>query len=116
MAGLILISITYATTTSSLGLLIAALGKTPQAARSLSVLAVLIMVMLGGAWMPATGFPGWLRMLTAFIPTRWAVDGFDLALSPGGSFAQVLPNAGRLALFTVGFASLAVARFRWDEP
>ncbi len=115
IGGLLLISLIYATTTSSLGLLIAALGKTPQAARSLSVLGVLIMVMLGGAWMPASGFPGWLQTVSALIPTRWAIEGFDSALSPTGSFSEVLPHAARLAMFTVAFAALAVWRFRWDE-
>ena len=59
------------------GLLIASLGKTPNAARGASIFATLIMVMLGGAWVPTFVFPEWLQHLTVVVPTRWAVDGFD---------------------------------------
>ena len=56
-----LVCLSYAATAASFGLLIAALGKTPQAARGLSAMAVLLMVMLGGAWVPTFAFPGWLQ-------------------------------------------------------
>ena len=70
---------------SSFGLLIAALGKTPQATRGVAILAVLLMVMLGGAWVPSFVFPAWLQKVTLAIPARWAVDGLDATTWRGAS-------------------------------
>jgi hypothetical protein len=69
--------IAFALLTSSFGLLIAAIGKTPEATRGLAIFATLIMVMLGGAWVPSFVFPQWLQTASLVVPTRWAVDGLD---------------------------------------
>jgi len=63
--------------TAAFGLMIAALGKTVEATRGYAVMATLIMVMLGGAWVPTFVFPQWLQKVTVVIPTRWAMDGLD---------------------------------------
>src|SRR5205807_10404538 len=73
--GFLLIALCYALAASTFGLLIAAIGKTPGAARGISIMVVLVMVLLGGAWMPSNFFPPWLQSITPFVPTRWAVDG-----------------------------------------
>jgi len=97
------------------GLLIAALGKTPGSTRGLASLAVLMMVMLGGAWVPSFIFPRWLQQLTVVVPARWAVDGLDAMTWRGlGLEAAVLPTIMLLG-FAALFGALAVARFRWDE-
>jgi len=99
---------------SSFGLLIAALGKTPQATRGVAILAVLLMVMLGGAWVPAFVFPAWLQKVTLAIPARWAVDGLDATTWRGASLLATLPTIGVLLAFASLFGALAVARFRWE--
>lgn len=100
---------------SSFGLLIAALGKTPQATRGMAILAVLLMVMLGGAWVPSFIFPAWLQKVTLAIPARWAVDGLDATTWRGASLLATLPTVGALLAFAALFGALAVARFRWEE-
>jgi ABC-2 family transporter len=100
---------------SSFGLLIAALGKTPQATRGVAILAVLLMVMLGGAWVPSFVFPAWLQKVTLAVPARWAVDGLDATTWRGASLAATLPTIGVLLAFATVFGALAVARFRWEE-
>src|SRR6185312_1718150 len=72
MAGFLGICIGFSLMTASFGLLIAGLGKTAEATRGLAILVTLMMVMLGGAWVPAFLFPKWLQTLTMFIPTRWS--------------------------------------------
>ena len=57
LPGFIGIAVAFALLTSSFGLLIAAIGKTPEATRGLAIFATLIMVMLGGAWVPSFIFP-----------------------------------------------------------
>jgi ABC-2 type transport system permease protein len=100
---------------SNFGLLIAALGKTPQATRGVAILTALLMVMLGGAWVPSFLFPAWLQKLTLAIPARWAVDGLDAALWRGASLRATLPTVGMLLGFAAIFGALAVVRFRWEE-
>jgi ABC-2 type transport system permease protein len=100
---------------STFGLLIAALGKTPPATRGVATLAVLLMVMLGGAWVPSFVFPAWLQKVTLAVPARWAVDGLDATTWRGASFVATLPTIGALLAFATLFGALAVARFRWEE-
>ncbi len=95
--------------------LIAALGKTPEATRGLAILATLLLVMLGGAWVPSFIFPQWLQTASLFVPTRWAIDGLDAMTWRGlGLDAAVLPVLVMLG-FTVVFGALAIARFDWEE-
>ena len=114
-AGFLLVAAAYTLTASAFGLLVAALGKTPQAARGLSVLAVLVMVLLGGSWMPMFLFPRWVQTLTLCLPTRWAVDGFEGATWRGLGFSTLALKALVLLGFAAVFAGLAAARFRWEE-
>ena len=115
VVGLIGIAICFSLMTASFGLLIAAFGKTPEAARGIATFATLVLVMLGGAWMPSFLFPQWLQDMTVFIPTRWAVDGFDAMTWRGlGIDAAILPMAA-LAGFTFLFGSLAVWRFAREQ-
>jgi ABC-2 type transport system permease protein len=100
---------------ANFGLLIAALGKTPAATRGVTTLAVLMMVMLGGAWVPTFIFPAWLQQATIVVPARWAVDGLDAMTWRGlGLRAAVMPIAV-LVGFAVLFWMVSVARFRWEE-
>ncbi len=115
LLGFALVATTYALTASAFGLLIAALGKTPQAARGISVMAVLLMVLLGGAWIPMFLFPSWVQTLTLMLPTRWAVDGFEGATWRGLGFVALASRAAVLLGFATVFGGLAAWRFRWEE-
>ena len=100
---------------ATFGLLVAALGKTAAATRRVATFAVLIMVMLGGAWVPSFIFPAWLQRITVVIPARWAVDGLDAMTWRGlGLDAAITPTLVLLG-FAVLFALLTVIRFRWEE-
>jgi ABC-2 type transport system permease protein len=100
---------------ATFGLLIAAVGKTPASARGVTTLAVLMMVMLGGAWVPTFIFPRWLQRLTVVVPARWAVDGLDAMSWRGiGMSGAVMPTIVLLG-FAAAFALVAAARFQWEE-
>ena len=114
-AGLVLVLVCFALLTASFGLLVAALGRTPEATRGLAILATLLMVMLGGAWVPAFIFPEWLQTVSLAVPTRWAVDALDAMTWRGQPFsAALLPSAVMLG-FAAAFSLLAIWRFRWEE-
>jgi ABC-2 type transport system permease protein len=115
VVGFLAVSVGCAAMAATFGLLIASIGETPGGSRGVASLAVLVMVMLGGAWMPTFIFPSWLQRLTVVMPTRWAVDGLDAMTWRGlGGSAAVLPTAVLIG-FAVLFGSLALARFRWEE-
>jgi ABC-2 type transport system permease protein len=114
-AGFLAVALACALMASTFGLLIASLGRTPGGTRGVAILAVLMMVMLGGAWVPTFVFPLWAQRLTIVVPARWAVDGLDAMTWRGlGPGAAILPTAVLLG-FAVLFGTLAVARFRWEE-
>jgi ABC-2 type transport system permease protein len=77
--------------------------------------AVLMMVMLGGAWVPTFVFPAWMQTLTLIVPARWAVDGLDAMTWRGiGLSGAILPTAVLLG-FAALFGAIALTRFRWEE-
>ena len=113
--GFLLVSIAASLMAATFGLLVAALGRTPASARGVTTLAVLMMVMLGGAWVPTFIFPMWLQRLTIVVPARWAVDGLDAMTWRGIGFSgAVLPTVVLLG-FAALFGLVAAARFRWEE-
>ncbi|WP_457352415.1 ABC transporter permease [Roseateles sp. P5_D6] len=114
-AGFVLVLACFALLTASFGLLIAALGRTPEATRGLAILATLLMVMLGGAWVPAFIFPEWLQTASLAVPTRWAVDALDAMTWRGQPFAAALLPSAVMLGFSAAFGLLAIWRFRWEE-
>jgi len=113
--GFLGISIACAVMASTFGLLVAALGNSPATARGVTTLAVLMMVMLGGAWVPTFIFPAWLQQLTVIVPVRWAVDGLDAMTWRGIGLSGALIPVAVLLGFAAAFASVAASRFRWEE-
>jgi ABC-2 type transport system permease protein len=115
LPGFLGVAVCFGVLTASFGLLIAAYGKTPEAARGIAVFATLIMVMLGGAWVPSFMFPDWVQKVTVAVPTRWAIDGLDAMTWRGlGMDAAGMAMAAELG-FALLFAVLALTRFRRDQ-
>jgi ABC-2 type transport system permease protein len=115
VVGFLAVSVGCALMAATFGLLVASIGQTPGGSRGVASLAVLLMVMLGGAWMPTFIFPAWLQRLTVVMPTRWAVDGLDAMTWRGlDGRAAILPTV-MLIGFALLFGTLALARFRWEE-
>jgi len=112
-AGFVGVCAAFSLMTAAFGLMVAALGGTVEATRGYSIAATLIMVMLGGAWVPTFIFPKWLQKLTVIIPTRWAMDGLDGMTWRGLGFSSALAPIAVLLLFTLLFGVVAVMRFRW---
>jgi ABC-2 type transport system permease protein len=111
LPGFLGVGLCFALVTANFGLLIAAYGKTPEAARGMATFATLIMVMLGGAWVPAFLFPQWLQSVTLAVPTRWAVDGLDAMTWRGLSLDAAWPAMLAQLGFAVLFGALALWKF-----
>jgi len=115
LPGFLLITLGFALFTGAFGLLIAALGRTPEATRGLAIMATLFMLMLGGAWVPAFIFPAWLQKASLVFPTRWAIDGLEAMTWRGQGFQAALAPTGVLVGYALFFGLLAWARFPFEE-
>ena len=112
--GFLGVCVAFAIMTAAFGLLVAVLGKTPEASRGIAILVTLLLVMLGGSWVPAFIFPQWLQKVSFAVPTRWAVDGLDGLIWRGWNFQDALAPIGALLAFAAFFGAVAVWRFRWE--
>ncbi len=115
VTGFVMVAIAFAILTSTFGLLIAALGRTPEATRGIAVLATLLLVMLGGAWVPTFVFPEWLQSATLVVPTRWAIDGLEAMTWRGLGLEAALPPVAAMLVLSALFGWIAVKRFAWEE-
>ncbi|OLE97946.1 MAG: hypothetical protein AUG75_02210 [Cyanobacteria bacterium 13_1_20CM_4_61_6] len=113
--GFFAIAVACALMASTFGLVVAALGNSPATARGITTLAVLMMVMLGGAWVPSFIFPAWLQQFTLVVPVRWAVDGLDAMTWRGVGLSGALLPTAILFGFAVAFSVVAASRFKWEE-
>jgi ABC-2 type transport system permease protein len=86
-------------------MLLAALGRTEQAASGAGWAALLVMAMLGGGMVPLFVMPPWMLVASNASPAKWAILGFEGALWRGFSPAEMaLPCA---ILWGVGAACFA---------
>jgi ABC-2 type transport system permease protein len=114
-AGFVLIGAGFACMASGFGLLMSTIGKTPQAARGVGILAILLATALSGAWLPAFLFPPWLQKATLVVPSRWAIDGLDAMTWRGLDLSAALAPAAILFASAAVMIVLALWRFRWEE-
>jgi ABC-2 type transport system permease protein len=113
--GFLAVALGFGALTAGFGLLIAAFGKTPEAARGIAMFATLILVMLGGAWVPSFMFPAWVQQVTLVTPTRWAIAGLDAVTWRGLSAPAAAPAVAVLFGFALLFTGAAVWRFRREQ-
>jgi ABC-2 type transport system permease protein len=97
------------------GLLVAAVGGTEARARSVSILVILGISMVGGLWVPTFLMPGWVRDLALSLPTSWAMRGLGGVTWQGQGLFAVLPSVAMVAAFTAAFLALAAWRLRAGE-
>jgi ABC-2 type transport system permease protein len=108
----ILISILVTLMAAAFSLMLGTLVKTERAASSIGVLTSLILAPLGGCWWPLFITPKWMQNMALLTPHGWATTSFNKLLLYGGNFHDVIPGMLALAGFGLGFAVIAVMRFR----
>jgi ABC-2 type transport system permease protein len=113
--GFVMVALAFSLLAATTGLMISALGRSVAATRGVSTFAVLVLVMLGGAWVPSFLFPEWLQYVTEFVPTRWAVDGFDAMTWRGLPLQSAFLPTAILVGWSALFAAIAVWRFDWED-
>lgn len=113
--GFALLAVAACALAAATGLLIAALGVTEARARSVSVLAILGISLLGGLWVPAFLLPAGIRDVSFVLPTTWAMRGLETATWQGGGLFAVLPNVAAVLGFAVGLLGVAALRLKSAE-
>ncbi|HEU4325215.1 MAG TPA: ABC transporter permease [Roseiflexaceae bacterium] len=112
--GLALLVPAYALTVTAFSIALAAAVRTVAQLQAISVLLVMVLSALGGAWWPLEVVPAWLRAVGLLTPTFWAVDGFQDLITRGLGAEAVLPNIAALLAFAAAFMLLGVRRFRYE--
>jgi ABC-2 type transport system permease protein len=113
--GFILLALVACALAASTGLLVAAIGGTEARARSVSILVILGISMLGGLWLPSFLLPGWVRDTAMSLPTAWAMQGLGGVTWEGLGLWAVLPSVVVVAAFAAAFLAVAVLRLKWAE-
>lgn len=114
-AGFIMIGVAFCMLNAAFGLMLATLGRSPSTTRGVSMMVMLLLVMIGGAWVPAFVFPRWLQSASLYTPTRWAVDGLDAMTWRGLPLHAALAPTAVLLLSALVCLLIAIMRFRWEE-
>jgi ABC-2 type transport system permease protein len=107
VAGFVLMALATALLSASTGLLVAALGGNDGRARSVAILVILTLSLLGGLWLPSFLLPGWAQTLALALPTTWAARGLEGVTWQGMDLAGAWPCAVALAGFSALFLVVA---------
>jgi ABC-2 type transport system permease protein len=99
---------------ASLGLLIGAASKGEEQVVMFSLVAMFVFAALGGAWFPLEVAGKTFAAFGHFMPTAWAMDGFQNIVVRGLGFSSVLRPAALLLAYAAAFYGLAVWRFRFE--
>ena len=113
--GFLLLAIAAGGLAAATGLLVAAIGGTEARARSVSVLVILGVSVIGGLWVPAFLLPTWVRDTALSLPTAWAMRGFTGVTWEGLELQAVLPSVGMVLAFALSFLTLAAWRLNRAE-
>lgn len=95
-AGVALLSAGTVCGATGIGMLIAVLAKTAQAAGTAGTFIALVMSALGGSMFPLFALPPLLQTLNKFTLNSWAMEGFMKLMFAGGGPGSVLIQAGVL--------------------
>jgi ABC-2 type transport system permease protein len=113
--GFVLLAVTACGLAAATGLLVAALGGTEPRARSVSILVILGVSMLGGLWVPAFLLPEWVRDVSCALPTTWAMRGLETVTWQGGGFFSAVPSVAAVAGFALLLLAVAAVRLKLAE-
>lgn len=99
---------------ASLGLLIGVLVRTDEQVIMATIVTMLLLSGLGGAWMPLEFTGKAFQTVGHLTPVAWAIDGFENIVSRGLGIESVLVPAFILLGYALVLCALAGWRFRFE--
>jgi ABC-2 type transport system permease protein len=115
LIGFGLMALTAALLSAATGLLVAGLGGNEGRARSIAILMILTLSMLGGLWLPSFLLPTWVQQASILFPTTWAVRGLEGVTWQGMGVGPASLCAGMLLGFCGLFLGAAWYCFAGSE-
>ncbi|MCI0550530.1 MAG: ABC transporter permease [Anaerolineae bacterium] len=112
--GVFLILACSALAAAAIGTAMGTFIKSEGQATGLSVMAGMMLGMLGGCWFPLELFPPVMQTIAQIFPTTWAMQGLLDLLLRGAGVLEILPEAGVLTVFAGIFFGVGVWRFRFE--
>lgn len=106
--------VTVALWVASLGLLVSTISRTEDQAITYSLVSMMLLSALGGAWFPLDITGEVFSTIGHLTPTAWAMDGFQNIVMRGMGLSSVLLPAGILLAYAVAFFGVAVWRFKFE--
>lgn len=85
--------------------LLGAFGKSEQGVGGAGWATLLLFAMLGGAMVPLSVMPEWLRRIAVVSPVKWGIGALEGATFRGLSMQEILPSCA--VLVCIGVASVA---------
>ena len=96
-----LLTLLYVTTTTGIGLFIASISKTVIQIAQLSILIIMPIIFLSGAWTPVYAMHPVLEKLSLISPLRYYIEGSESIFFRGSSFIDLLPYFGGVLILGV---------------
>ena len=106
--------VTSALAAAALGTTLGTFVKTEGQAGGLSMMAGMVMALLGGCWYPLEMFPQAVQNIVKVLPTTWAMRGLLDIVLRGQGVAAILPVAGILLGFAAVFFGIGIWRFKYE--
>jgi ABC-2 type transport system permease protein len=97
-----------------IGLAIGGWAKNERQAAPLSNIVVFPMLFLSGTFFPRFAMPEWLQNVSTFLPLTPIIDGIRLLTTQGAHLADLGPQLGLMAVWTVVIYAIAFRLFRWE--
>lgn len=110
---LALVAVAFALASVALGTLLGALVHSRSQASGLTIMFSMLLAALGGAWWPLEVTPPAYQAVVKFLPTTWAMIGFNDVILRGQGMTAILPVVGILIAFAVVFFILGIWRLRF---
>jgi ABC-2 type transport system permease protein len=106
--------VTTALWSASLGLLIGIFSRSEEQVAMFTILPMLILSGLGGAWMPLEFTSEAFQAVGHATPVAWAIDGFENVVIRGLGLGSIWLPTAILLLYTAAFIGVAAWRFRFE--
>lgn len=97
---------------AAVGMLLGAVGRTPDQVVAVSVPLGIGMAMLGGCMWPLSVVPPFMQVIGHLTPHAWAVDAWGAIVNDGAGLGAIAPELGVLAGVTLGIGASAVVLLR----
>ncbi|MBM4422089.1 MAG: hypothetical protein FJ030_01690 [Chloroflexi bacterium] len=111
---LVVITLAASAASTGLGLLIAAVGRTPEQIGGLSAMLVITLAAVGGVMVPSYVMPPFMQTASKISPHAWALAGYQDVIVRGLGASAILPEAGALLIFAAAFFGVAVWKFKFE--